>query len=155
MGIRILNWGTVKENQPVQRSLSEMLEMVSKKKTTKEKIAELQYWGGKEMRYILKLTYDPGARFALPGGDPPYTPSEVLDNHGMLFQELRRLYLFLDPSCGGNAKLKQARREQLFLQLLESVTPGDAKLLIGMMNKSLPWKSIDAKLVKQAFPDLW
>jgi hypothetical protein len=50
--------------------------------------------------------------------------------------------------------LKQHRREQLFIELLESVDPGDAKVLIGMKDGKLPYRGMTRKLVADAFPNL-
>jgi hypothetical protein len=68
-----------------------------------------------------------------------------------LFAEIRRLYLFLK---GGNPNLTKLRRETLFIELLESVHPSDAKILIAIKDKKLPYKGLTAKLVKEAFPGL-
>jgi hypothetical protein len=65
--------------------------------------------------------------------------------------ETRRLYLFLK---GGNPNITKLRREALYIELLESVHPEDAKMLIAAKSKKLPYKGINAKLVKEAFPGL-
>ena len=49
---------------------------------------------------------------------------------------------------------KQVKREQLFIELLENVTPADAKLLCAIKDKKLPWKGIDESMVREAFPGL-
>ena len=55
---------------------------------------------------------------------------------------------------GGNPNLKPLRREFLFIQLLESIDSEDAKLLLSVKDKKLPFKGITEKIVRQAFPDL-
>lgn len=55
---------------------------------------------------------------------------------------------------GGNPNLKPVRREFLFIQLLESIDSEDAKLLLAVKEKKLPFKGITEKTVRQAFPDL-
>jgi hypothetical protein len=69
----------------------------------------------------------------------------------MLYTEIRRLYLFVE---GGNPNLSKLRREMLYIQLLESVDPNDAKLLNYVKDKKLPFRGITAKIVNQAFPNL-
>jgi len=91
----------------------------------------------------------------LPEGNPPY--KEVgpdVDAQGRLVQELRKLYLFIEGDTDTQKNLKQVRREQLFIEMLESVDPGDAKVLLGMKDGKLPFKSITKKLVAEAFPNL-
>ena len=79
---------------------------------------------------------------------------EGLEVHGALTSELRRMYLFVDGPTETQQKLKQQRREALFIELLESVHPDDAKLLLSMKERKLPVKGITRKLVAEAFPNL-
>jgi hypothetical protein len=55
---------------------------------------------------------------------------------------------------GGNPNLTNLRRETLFIQLLESVDPNDAKLLLAMKDKKSAFSGINKTIVRQAFPDL-
>jgi len=103
------------------------------------------------LKTLLKYVYDPNISFALPPGSPPYKECEAVDNENMLYNEARRLYLFLE---GGNSDLNEIRRETLFIQLLESIDPDDAKLLIAVKDKKLPYKGITEKVVREAFPKL-
>ena len=100
---------------------------------------------------IFGLAYDQNIKWLLPEGEPPFRPTDVLDAEGRLLSELRRLYLFVE---GGNPDLTKTRREFLFIQLLESVHPQDAKLLIAMKDRKLPFKGLTKKVAQQAFPDL-
>ena len=65
--------------------------------------------------------------------------------------EARRLYLFIE---GGHPTLKQTRREQLFIELLEILNPEDAKLLCNIKDKKMPYKGITYNLTKEVFPDI-
>ena len=42
----------------------------------------------------------------------------------------------------------------LFIEMLESVAPADAKLLCAIKEKKLPWKGITPEIVNEAFPGL-
>ena len=42
----------------------------------------------------------------------------------------------------------------LFIEMLESIHPEDAKILLNMVVKQPPVKGITKAVVKQAFPDL-
>ena len=87
----------------------------------------------------------------LPEGEPPFKPTEVLDTESRLLNEIRRIYLFVE---GGNPNLTKSRREFLFIQLLESIHPLDAKLIISIKDRKLPFKGLTKKIAQQAFPDL-
>ena len=92
-------------------------------------------------------------KFALPEGRPPFNPATQADIEGRLYMEMRRVYLFTE---GGHPTLKQKRREELFIQLLESVSPDDAELLIGMKDHELPpaLQVITKEIVNLAWPGL-
>ena len=70
----------------------------------------------------------------------------------MLYTEARRLYLFIE---GGNPNLTQLKRESMFVDLLQSINPEDAKLLISIKDKKLPYKGLSSKTVLKAFPGLF
>ena len=133
----------------------EIIEWCSKGKTRKDKIARLEKNSGPMLKTILGYTFDPNVKWLLPEGNPPYkqTP-DGLEVHGALMAELRRLYLFVEGPTETQQKLKPHRRETLFIELLESVHPDDAKLLLSMKERKLPVKGITRKLVAEAFPNL-
>lgn len=102
---------------------------------------------------ILKYACDPNIKWLLPDGPLPediWTPSD-LDDYAALYSEIRTFYLYVE---GGKPDLKQLRREQLFIELLNNIAPDDAQLLILIKDKKLP-EGLDAKLVKKAFPNLF
>jgi hypothetical protein len=106
----------------------------------------------KLMLQLLKYNFDPNIEFDLPDGSPPYTPSKDIDDDDSgLYNEQRRLYLFIK---GGNPDLHPVRRETLFIELLENINPLEAKILLAVKDKKLPFKGLTAKLVEEAFPGL-
>ena len=98
---------------------------------------------------VLMGMFHPDVKWALPEGVPPYRKSEV-DVPAMLHQEARRLYLFWE---GGNPNLKPARREQLFINLLESLNQDDAELILAAKDKRNVFTNITGWHVAQAWPD--
>lgn len=135
--------------------LSSILEQAGDKSSRAEKIEYLQRNANPALLAILRHTHDPNIKFALPEGIPPYNDFEGLAGEAdtRLYQELRKLYLFVE---GGHTTLHQLRRETLFIELLESIAPEDAKMLLAMKDKK-PYpekKGLTKKLVVEAFPDL-
>jgi hypothetical protein len=43
----------------------------------------------------------------------------------------------------------------MFIELLQTVCPDDAKLLIAVKDKKLPFEGLSAKTVLKAFPNLF
>ncbi len=132
-------------------SLSEILKTASELETKQERIEYLRRNDSPALRALLKYTYDEKVKFLLPEGEPPYKPNTLPDQEGILYSELRRLYLFIE---GGNPNLKPSRREYLFVQLLETVDQNDAKLLLGVKDKKIPYKNITKKFVQEIYPGL-
>lgn len=138
----------------MKRSLSEILQKAARQKKVADRVGILQHNDSPTMRKVLKYTFSEKITFdQLPEGEPPYQPNTLVDVENVLFAETRRLYLFTD---GGNPDLRQTRKEQLFIEVLENVDSQDAKLLIGMKDKKLPepYKGLTKSVVEKAFPGL-
>lgn len=98
---------------------------------------------------FLQLAVNKNIKWLLPEGEPPYKPAQH-EEWGILYQESRRMYLFLD---GGHPTLKQTQREKIFIEVLESVHPDDAKMLILLKDQKLP-VGLDEKQIVKAFPGI-
>ena len=133
----------------------EILEWCSKGKTKKERISRLQKNSSPILKQILGYTFDPDVTWLLPEGIPPFkSVADSADVHGQFQSEIRRLYLFVDGPTETQQKLKPQRREQLFIEMLESIHPDDAKLLSSMKERKLPFTGITRNVVSEAFPNL-
>jgi hypothetical protein len=136
----------------MRKSVAEILEEISALKKKEDKITKLrENVSNMVMLKILQWTYDQRIKWLLPEGEVPYNPTKYLDQEGNLYNEARRLYLFVE---GGNPNLKQIRREFLFIQLLETLSPKEAQLMASVKDKKLPFKGISEKLIQEAFPGL-
>jgi len=131
--------------------IAEILEKVSNEPKRELKIEMLRKHDSSAIRTILKYALDPEIKWALPEGTPPYKPCDYLDQENMLYSEARRLYLFIE---GGNPNLSTIKREALFIQLIESIAPADAKLICAAKDKKLPYKGLTTKLINEAYPGL-
>lgn len=136
----------------MKKSISELLTECSKLPSTKQRVEFLQQNDSLAMRVILQYALDPRIVWNLPPGEPPYKPCEFLDQQARLFQELRKLYLFIKDS--GAPDLPAIKRETLFIQFLEGIDPQDAKMLCSVKDKKLPFKGITVNVINTAFPGL-
>lgn len=132
-------------------SLSEILKKASDIKDLNQKVHWLRTNDSNPLRAILTGAFSPHVKWLLPEGEPPYKPCDLVDQQHRLFIEARKLYLFLE---GGNHNLKQVRREALFIEMLECVDPEDAKLLLAVKDKRLPYPGVTLEVVNLAFPGL-
>ena len=131
--------------------IAEVLLAASKIPDVNRQAAYLQSNDSNALRAILIGALNPDVVWLLPEGAPPYKPCDLVDQHHRLFGEIRKLYLFIE---GGNADLKQLRREALFIELLEGLDPEDAKLILAVKDKKIPYPGINIELVNLAFPGL-
>lgn len=130
--------------------VAEILQNAGKLKARKDKIEYLRKHKSVPLLKVLGYCFHPQVEWELPPGKPPYKPNSQDDLENVFFAEERKLYLFLK---GGSPNLKQVRREQLFIELLESVAKADAELLVSIKEKKMPIKGITYKLAQDAFPE--
>jgi len=127
-------------------------EIASKSKKDEKKEVLLKYANNGAFREILKYAFDPNIKFLLPPGNPPYNSIvDESDNPTYLYGLIRKLYLFVE---GGNPNLKSTRREYLFIELLESLHPSEADLLLQVKDKKIKCRGLTYNLVKETFPNL-
>ncbi|CAB5221050.1 hypothetical protein UFOVP247_75 [uncultured Caudovirales phage] len=131
--------------------VSEILKRCSEFKKKEERIETLRINCNEACKIILQYMFHPDVKFALPEGKPPFTYSQF-NEANVLHSEARRLYLFLE---GVNPEMKPVRRETLFLEILQTVDPEDADLLIAMKDKTCPYKGLTKDVVYAAFPELF
>lgn len=123
--------------------LTEVLEEINSDPKTIEK-----YKNDVALKMLLEYAYLPEKKFDLPEGDPPYKPDDapIGMSPANLRMEMKRLYIFKRED------LKPLRREQLFINLLESVHPDEAKLLLAVKEQKLNklYKKVTRKVVEEA-----
>jgi hypothetical protein len=124
--------------------LPEMLEEINKD----PKLLTTKFRGNAALRIVFEYAFLSDKKFLLPEAEPPYRPdaAPIGMSPAILTQELRRFYVFLRKD------LKPIKREALFISLLESVHPSEAKLIIAIKDQKLHklYKKITRKVVETA-----
>jgi hypothetical protein len=107
-------------------------------KTKEEKVAWLKENNSEALRTILTVMFDTtNFVWNIPSDSiPPYKPSPHVESHGMLYRQARKLRYFIKGYDGEN--LSQYRREFLFIEMLESIDPLDAKLMETVLLQQPP-----------------
>ena len=138
----------------MNEGVAEALERISKLKTKADRIKELsKYNDNFPVKAIVDIVYNPKIEFLLPETDPPYKPlDKANDAQNVLKREVRKMVYFINTDQGKN--VRPFKREQIFIEMLESVDPDDAKLLLSVKNKKLPYKGITKDVVAKAFPGI-
>ena len=131
---------------------SEILDLVHKAKTKDKKVDILKKYNSDAFRMIIKASFDPEIRWAMPEGNVPYEPNEAPagTEHTRLATEARKLYRFIR---GGDDGTPQFKKEQMFIQMLEGLHKDEAELLCYAKDKKLHKvvKGLSAPVVRQAF----
>lgn len=133
--------------------ISEILELLEKATSKKEKIDILKRYEAPVLRGILRINFDPTVKMDLPEGEPPFK-KEVDRPRGMspttLQNEYRRFYIWVDPKTN----LSKIKKESLFIELLESIDVSEAEVVCLAKDKKLhkKYKSLKEDVVREAFP---
>lgn len=141
-------------NKVKNLTIHEMLVRVGSCKTREEKINELREYNSLALRDVLKGAYDDTIQFTLPPGAPPYKPANEKSPPNRLSRMTKQFRYFVVGGPG--EQMSQVRVETMYVRLLESVHPDEAKLIIAMKDKKLAglYKGVTKKLVSEAFPGL-
>ena len=134
--------------------ISEVLQKVSNAKTKAEKIKILQDNNSQALRSLFIWNYDESVVSLIPEGEVPYTPNDAPagTEHTVLEKEYVKLYYFIK---GGNDELKQFKREQMFIQMLEGLHSSEAEVLCLVKDGLLQKKyRITKAVVEEAFPQI-
>jgi len=134
--------------------ISEVLQKVSNAKTKAEKIKILQDNNSQALRSLFIWNYDESVISLIPEGEVPYTPNDAPagTEHTVLEKEFSKLYYFIK---GGNDELKQFKREQMFIQMLEGLHASEAEVLCLVKDGLLQKKyRITKAVVEEAFPQI-
>ena len=131
----------------------EILEKISSAKTRAEKIDLLKKQNNNwALKDILRGTFDDAVQWLLPSGSVPYEPAPFDSHPSEWSQHNKKLAYFVKGGQG--ERMYAVKREKMFLDIIETVHPRDAELLVGMINKKMPIKGITKKLTQEAFPNL-
>ena len=138
----------------MQLSISEIVAKCAELKQIPAKVEWLKKHESMPLKMILQATYDRDrVEWLLPNVAPPWKKNEFEDQaKNLLYTEARRLKIFIKG--GGYDDMNQARRETLFIQLLESIDNDDADLLAHYSIAQKPFKGLQKKTINKACPGL-
>lgn len=135
-------------------SITEILSKVSKAATKEEKVGLLLQYRNITLMTVLRYIYDENVTFCIPDTPPPWKKNGLVDQHSRLYQETRRLKMFLSTSPYAT-KLKKHKIEQLFIEILESIQDSDADILANNMLTKKHLIGIPKSVIEEAWPDFY
>ena len=139
----------------------EIFTKVNNAKDKPKKVAVLRQYRSEALENFLMAAFNPSITWLLPEGDVPYIPNEAPDGteHTRLAAEARKLHNYVQRegtpqgSFLGNPDINSAKREMMFIQLLEGLSAGEAEDLCLAKDQSLnkKYKGLNANVVREAF----
>ena len=145
---------TQNKKLPPNPFMNEILDLIHEQETEEDKIKMLQQYKNDALKTLLIWNFDESIISLLPSGEVPYQPNEspLGVDHSSLRRDYKNLYNFVK---GGNDSLSKIRRETIFIQILESLHPNEAEVLILVKDKKLEDKyDISFDIVQKAYPDI-
>ena len=131
--------------------IHEVIVEAGKKRSKAEKVECLKQNESWALKDILRGTYDDAVQWLVPEGTPPYTPNkEESTPSNLIRQNTQFRYLVDSPD---SRKVLKAKRENIYIRLLESIHPLDAEIVINMVSKK-SIKGISKLVVQEAYPGL-
>ena len=146
------NMNQVMDNSSATLLFSEVLDKVHKAKTKAQKVDILKQHNNASLRMVLKSSFDPKIKWAMPTGDVPFMPNDAPagTDHTRLATEAKKLYHFIEGADNTTPKMK---KENMFIQMLEGLHESEARLVIAAKDKRLHqvYKGLSKDVVKEAF----
>ena len=140
---------------PSDASAVEILSTAASLKSKKEKIEVLQKFGDRaDFMYILRGAYAANITWLVPDGDLPagtsFNAAPSIDTADDRLIRAYRQFMYL---VKGGPEMTQAKREDIYLNILRSVHESEAKLLMSVVGKKIPYKGMTRALMLETFPD--
>lgn len=133
----------------------EVFEKIEQAAARKDKIRILKENSNRPaIRDVLQGTFDPNIQWNLPAGTPPYTPQVDGPPAPKTLLKEHMNFRYFVKGLISSERLTTIKRERMFIDLLESIHPRDAEILVSMINKKQPVSGLTEKLVKEAIPGL-
>lgn len=138
------------------KNLYEVFDEFEMATTKRDRMAVIEKNLSKVLVDVLQMTYHPNYVWLI--NDMPDTyivPTDILPGMSpqSLSTQLRKMYLF-QKGHPSSFNLTEEKRKQLLLQLLESLEPREAEVVVGILRKDQGVKGLDYNFVKEAFPEL-
>ena len=153
---------TVKKKElPANPMVHELLEAVDSERVKARKLDLLRTHGEDSFKMTMIWNFDESVISMLPEGDVPYQPVESdvqaniekgLPQRTTIRNSAKNFYHFVK---GGDDAMNKIKRESFFINILETLPPPEAEILVLVKDKALNTKyNITKELVAEAYPEI-
>ena len=150
-----------KKELPPNPMVHELLEAVDAERVKSKKLDILRAHGEDSFKMTMIWNFDESVVSMLPDGKVPYQPVESdvqanrekgLPQRSTIRNSARQFYRFVK---GGDDQLNKIKRESIFINILETLPPPEAEILVLVKDKALNTKyNITKELVAEAYPEI-
>jgi len=137
------------------KNIYEVLDEIEIASGKKEKMQVIEKNLSKTLVDVFELAYHPNYQWLITEMPERYKLPDVLPGaaYSNLSKELRKLYMFQKGNTTAE-NLTPQRRNEILLQILESLEFREAEVVLGIFSKDLGVKGLNYKFIKEAFPKL-
>ena len=138
------------------KNIFEVLDEFELAENKKDRMSVIERNLSKTLVEVFELTYHPNYEWLIKEMPDNYKiPNDVLPGitSAQLSNQIRKMYMFRKGDEMAE-KLTPQKRNELLLQILESLEPREAEVIIGIFQKDLGVKGLNYKFIKEAFPNL-
>ena len=150
-----------KKELPANPMVHELLEAVDAERVKAKKLEILRTHGEDSFKMTMIWNFDESVVSMLPEGSVPYQPVESdvqanrekgLPQRSTIRNSARQFYRFVK---GGDDQLNKIKRESIFINILETLPPPEAEILVLVKDKAVNTKyNITKELVAEAYPEI-
>ena len=150
-----------KKELPANPMVHELLEAGDAERVKAKKLDILRTHGEDSFKMTMIWNFDESVVSMLPEGSVPYQPVESdvqanrekgLPQRSTIRNSARQFYRFVK---GGDDQLNKIKRESIFINILETLPPPEAEILVLVKDKALNTKyNITKELVAEAYPEI-
>ena len=142
---------------PNDAGVAEILSEASKLKAKKDKIQFLRTYANRpDFMYVLRGAYAKNIEWLVPDGPLPegveFSDVPAVD---LADDRLIRAYRQFRYLVKGGPDTPQSKREEIYLNMIRSLHVDEAKLLMSIVSRKLPYKGLTKALIMEAFPEVF
>jgi hypothetical protein len=137
------------------KNIYEVFDEFKKAKTKEERLSILRNNDSWALKNVIMGALHPDVKFVIkkiPNFKAEIAPAGLAYNH--MTDALSKVYLFMENNPKVSPNLTLERKEQLLIQILESLEKHEAEVFANMIKKDLKVPHLTAKLANEAFPGL-
>ena len=138
-----------------KKNIYEIFDEFKEAKNKAERIDILKKNDSPTLRNVLIGTFHPGIKYTIKK-IPEYKiePIPAGMAYSNMTDALNRIYLFVENKPGTPAALTEKRKEEILIQILESLEEKEAQVFIGILKREQNIPYLTSGLIDEVFPGI-